>query len=158
MKKQMILNYLSDRYGEEMAQKKLNLMTRGQMLDLYLALKDGKDVSAIADAIHVQQTTVPEAPRPRWTNDLKGHTVPDYSHLDGPEVDHVKTVLDHLTKEHGETEAKVKIRAMSGLELVKLSDKLRRDQEVTITEIKRIDKGHGVEWYKPPRINWQGVL
>jgi hypothetical protein len=60
-----------------------------------------------------------------------------------------------LTKEHGETEAKVKIRAMSGLELVKLSDKLRRDQEVTITEIKRIDKGHGVEWYKPPRINWQ---
>jgi hypothetical protein len=129
MKKQVILNYLSDRYDKEMAQKKLNLMTRGQKLDLYVALKNDKDASAIADAIHVQKTTVP-----------------DYSHLDGPEVDHVKVVLDHLTKEHGETEAKAKIRAMSGLELIKLSEKLRRDQEVTITENKKTNKGHGVEW------------
>jgi hypothetical protein len=134
---EMVKDYLTGRYGREMAEKKLDRMTRGQMLDLYLGLKDGKDVSAIADVIHVQQTSTPNPPRMVWCTDSQGRTVPEYSHLDGPEVDHVNTVLDHLTTKHGETKAKAKIRAMSGLELVKMSDKLRRNQEATVTETGR---------------------
>lgn len=152
----MVRDYLAGRYGREMAVKKLDKMTRGQLLDIYEGLVTGKDVSEICDAIHVQQTTVPDPPRMSWRTDSKGRKVPDYSHLsDGPpEVDHVKTVLTHLTKKHGETKAKAKIRAMSGLELVKLSHRIRRNQESMGTETGKVDLGGGRQIFPAPRIDW----
>lgn len=105
------------------------------------------------DALSGTALDVPDPPVMRWNEKGK----PDYSHLGEGSPDHIEVVRKHLTAKYGGREGRAKLRAMSGLEVVQLSDQIRKEQEETIKETGKVHLGGGREMYPAPRINWSKV-
>jgi hypothetical protein len=110
-----------------------------------------KPTSKIPNTRQADGTGVPSPPRLRYNADGS----PDFSHLGQGEPtqdDLIEVVKHHLIKKLGHQAAMKRLKVMSGMELVALADKLKREANENTTKIAR--KEGDYEEYSAPKMRW----